>query len=325
MSHLKIQRTSSILALMILAGCQTMVEKSERSAEYENDLSPDAIVNVHSQAETLAFWTEARMAEAIPIETPIVSEAEFADLVSMIGDSAPEDRTSEYGIDDNGAGSEVSSSPSRADTSQHPFKQAGKLFFRKGGASYVCSAQFVSGRNILLTAAHCLKDENGNWASNFVFKRAYNGNEPETFGWNCVTTWGNATVNGRYNWAKDYGFIQTSSSNSRGYLGWQTNTGSRTWTAVGYPSNYEGGSRMYRDGGVRGATRSGVTEMQGNLMGPGSSGGAWLDAIGPGNPNYSVGLNSFKYNNNPNSMWGPVFDSEWLRLLNLAKTPGCDG
>lgn len=54
-------------------------------------------------------------------------------------------------------------------TKYYPFRAAGKLYFKKGTSSYVCSASLIK-RGVLVTAAHCVAGFGTNtWYTNFVF------------------------------------------------------------------------------------------------------------------------------------------------------------
>jgi V8-like Glu-specific endopeptidase len=58
---------------------------------------------------------------------------------------------------------------------------AGKVFFTLGGKDYVCSGSTVASANadVAITAAHCVTDGSGNWATNWTFVPGYvNGSEP---------------------------------------------------------------------------------------------------------------------------------------------------
>jgi hypothetical protein len=56
--------------------------------------------------------------------------------------------------------------------------------------------------------------------------------------------------------------------------------------------------------------------MRDNPFGKGSSGGAWLDG------NVAIGLNSFNYDNDKSSMWGPQFDANTVALYEFVRN-GC--
>ncbi len=54
----------------------------------------------------------------------------------------------------------------------YPYRAAGKLFFKNGAASYVCSAALVK-PGVIVTAAHCVTAYGGNWYSDWTFVPAY--------------------------------------------------------------------------------------------------------------------------------------------------------
>lgn len=55
----------------------------------------------------------------------------------------------------------------------YPYRAAGKLFFKIGGSSYVCSASLIQ-PGVVVTAAHCVTDFGGDWYSDWTFVPAYN-------------------------------------------------------------------------------------------------------------------------------------------------------
>ena len=71
-------------------------------------------------------------------------------------------------------------------SSRHfPYAAAGKLYFKIGGASYVCSGSLIK-RGLVVTAAHCVTEFGGNWYSDWGFAPAqYESNTPYTT-WSAI-------------------------------------------------------------------------------------------------------------------------------------------
>jgi V8-like Glu-specific endopeptidase len=73
----------------------------------------------------------------------------------------------------------------------YPYSAVGKLFFKIGGADYVCSASLIQ-PGVIVTAAHCVCEFGGGaggWYSNWQFIPAYyNGKKPYGI-WNIETAW----------------------------------------------------------------------------------------------------------------------------------------
>ncbi|ALR03994.1 hypothetical protein XFPR_04515 [Xylella fastidiosa] len=104
--------------------------------------------------------------------------------------------------------SSVKGVPETADVSRYPFSNAGKTFFTDSkGDDFYCTAQFVGSNQVLMTASHCLMEDNGKWYRNIEFYPRAGGNivfEPLKIG--CKGVPADAIMNGERNLGKDYGF-----------------------------------------------------------------------------------------------------------------------
>jgi hypothetical protein len=58
-------------------------------------------------------------------------------------------------------------------------RTTGRVFFTLDGADYACSASTVGGANpsVVVTAAHCVSDGAGGWATNWTFVPGYTGGQ----------------------------------------------------------------------------------------------------------------------------------------------------
>ena len=113
-----------------------------------------------SPQDVRSYWTPERKKKAIPAHR-ITMGANMADVPDV-----PQD----------GANVAPTTDPKRADLSKMPFITGGKLFFTLDGVDYVASGNIFMKNNLLLTAAHCVQDDNtGHLAENFVFERCYTG------------------------------------------------------------------------------------------------------------------------------------------------------
>ncbi len=165
-----------------------------------------------------------------------------------------------------------------------PWNKIGKLYFTTpgGGGSY-CTANVISQRNILVTAAHCLYTRGQGWHSNFRFVPADRfGVAPYgVYGWQSAAIMTNWISPGGRQW--DVGMIRLGNNLSTGipvtsYVGWL----GRTWNqpyimnlhSVGYASNL---STQYTHI-CTAESFSGGTDVlaKGCDMTFGSSGGGWL-------------------------------------------------
>jgi hypothetical protein len=198
-----------------------------------------------------------------------------------------------------------------------PFNTAGKLTFRfpTDPADQIrhCTAQFVGDSgDVILTAAHCVYQER--WAQQFVFKLGEGGPIVTNFDWKCTAIWSGWA---QKSWTRDYAFIKLKSK-SKFAIGMRTGLPHQGWTSIGYPNNFDFGARLWKVDGIRGRAVQGAIQMAENPFGPGSSGGAWIVA------NYAIGVNSFKLDGEPNSVFGPILDSYTTKLYEFVRND-CTG
>jgi V8-like Glu-specific endopeptidase len=130
---------------------------------------------------------------------------------------------------------------------QYPWCTIGKTFCYFPGFVDRCSGTMV-GRNLMLTASHCIPwDRGSDWSMEFI--PAYNGKNPNPtpFGsaWvtQCMGIPNTDDVTGR-----DYVIcaLDRNIGDAVGYMGYRASTKddmyyARTWTSVGYPRVYEEG------------------------------------------------------------------------------------
>lgn len=264
------------------------------------------------------YWTEEKIRNAIPHPIPIVSNQRLKELLKQNPDS-PRYKNNTGVQTMNGSNAQLAppGEPVPADVYESPYSSSGALFFTKpDGKNYICTAQFTGKDNILLTAAHCVRDgSSGNYYTNFRFHRAFSNGGGQVVDLKCTITydsWFNPASNFKY----DYAFIQTKSASAKGWMGWKTQIPYYNWTAIGYPDNYGGNKYMYKVEGSKNQTSGGIVQMLDNPMGKGSSGGAWVAELS--NENLAVGLNSFRLDVDPESLYGPLFDDQFVSLYNKA-------
>ena len=254
----------------------------------------EAIVyDLESENSILAYWSEDRMKNAIPID---MSEEEC-------------ERESSLSIE-------------KADIDKMPFKVGGKLFFSKDGKDRCGSAQYCADKKLILTAAHCVRSkETGNWAENIVFCRGYRSGDYK----DKVLVHSAATkiywIQDEKKWQWDYGFCVTREACDCGVLNYRTFTPetmeSGNATAFGYPSNYYNGKNMVyvKENYQKYENECNVLRMIGNTMSNGCSGGAWTD-----DENNVISVNSFSNSGFPNDLFGPIFTKDFKSLAEYAKT-----
>jgi len=210
-----------------------------------------------------------------------------------------------------------------------PYWSTGRLTFRDDeGDLSTCTAQFVEDAAVILTAAHCvMNEENGEWFSDFVFDRAYNdGQKAQTVGWRCVSLF-DAFHDPDPNFAYDYAFILADKTDDQAPLDLATGTpATSALTAVGYPDNFGGSEFLYKVDGEWAEVVDGIVTMKGNPMRSGNSGGAWFTdfKVGGGSgENRVISLNSHHIEGNTEDENGPLFTADTNRLLQHVATARC--
>lgn len=202
-----------------------------------------------------------------------------------------------------------------ADVNTAPYDNFVKLRFKEGTTNYQCTAEFVGDSyDVLVTAAHCVYSNTLNaWSSSWRAYTKYDqGNYQADFNWECVATYSGWA---KRNYPYDYAFIKLRGKNPTA-LGMRGAALPNEWKSVGYPSNFYSGERLVQVDGTNGGASGGVVRMANNPFSRGSSGGAWIvDGT-------AIGLNSFNYTNDPNSMWGPQFDVQTIELYEFVRR-GC--
>lgn len=195
----------------------------------------------------------------------------------------------------------------------------------------MCTAQFISA-NVLLTAAHCVRDDNtGLFFKNFVFDLEYKaGGLLHRYGYRCAATkngWVTAVAQnaGVDHYDYDYAMILTTERSMTGWLGvswnWR-NSGFTTATKIGYPSGLQGGQIIQVDLGPLSFTNwdeniaslvHGKPQEQG-----GTSGGAWIHDLawssGDQNKNHVISVSSHTRGGIESTIYGPYLDDGYKDL-----------
>jgi V8-like Glu-specific endopeptidase len=178
----------------------------------------------------------------------------------------------------------------------YPYRAAGKLFFKIGGSSYVCSASLIK-PGVVVTAAHCVANYGkSQFYSSWQFVPGYrNGSAP--YGtWTAkqayiLTKYYNGT-DGCYQYGvicpDDVALLVLTGrpGDSAGWFGYwygggATSNGLWQITQLGYPVGLDNGLYMERTDsyGYTNSTYSNNTIIGSNMNG-GSSGGPWIENFG---------------------------------------------
>jgi V8-like Glu-specific endopeptidase len=214
---------------------------------------------------------------------------------------------------------------------QAPYRAVGKLYFQdQANNNYYCTASVISGKNFVVTAAHCTYDTGINqWYKNWLFvpterySSAVFGLFPATNAL-ILTAYSNAPAWGPSYIRYDVSLVSLG-GNSYGqpvtyYTGWM----GRSWnwgytqsiTEIAYPSNL---SQAYTNiSQYETFTYGGYTNVlfMGTNMGSGASGAPMLRLYAPYNTNnYVNGTHSGVLTTNPTRRMGARFVDENIVVL----------
>ncbi|MCR8670600.1 serine protease, partial [Agrococcus sp. HG114] len=202
-----------------------------------------------------------------------------------------------------------------------PVAHIGKVFFTLGGVDYVCSGNSVVAANerTVSTAAHCVNEGPGAYATNWAFAPAYNNGATPYGVWSATelhapTAWVSA---GDIDYDTAFAVVASPAGSSAtladtvGASGVAFNQARGLgYTAYGYPAARPfNGQTLQSCTGTATADTIGGTQSQGipcDMTG-GSSGGPWFIGSGPNGMQNSV--NSFGYRSVSNVMFGPYWGS----------------
>ena len=214
---------------------------------------------------------------------------------------------------------------SRVDATAAPYNAAGFVEIVRSADGVLnttqCSGQYVS-ENVILTAAHCLKGNIGEWEfEELTFFQQYDDGpvapiKPVKGTKDCYVI--PAEWRGAIKLPYDYAFVKVGATVGPIFnIGIQDLIVGQELVAIGYPADSGFGDIMFE---VRGSyvgknVYTGI-QMAGNSFSKRSSGGAWIE------PNTSnvVGLNS-SIHPGP-EMHSPAFTAETLELLAYVES-GC--
>jgi hypothetical protein len=300
---------------------------------------PDA-PGASSHDRTVAFWTNERVAKAVPRD--------------FIYDAKNKSFRPNAKPAPGGGGTTSTTIGSSWTAGGEVLKTTGKVLFAMGGRYYVCSASVAddttSGRSIILTAGHCAYDEtNGAFATNWMFVPDYDSAAANltSSGSFCTQTslgcWtasslvvasGFATA-GSFNdqaIVHDYAFAAVGAGGKSGTAQLDSAVGGHPiqFSAVnagadtslfGYPAEgkYRGKDLVYCRGALGfDASAANATYRVGCNMTGGSSGGPWFSPFVNGSGTM-MSVNSYGYSGTT-AMFGPKLNSETAAMFSIAAT-----
>jgi hypothetical protein len=290
----------------------------------------------------VAFWTNARVAQAIP------RDFEYDPATKSFRPSARPNAGP--------TGSASTTLGSSWTAGGGVLQTTGKVLFAMGRTYYVCSASVahdtVTGRSIIITAGHCAYDEtNGAFATNWMFVPAYDSAPAPltTSGSFCAQTlygcWtasalvvakGYATAGGFNNQAivHDYAFAVVGAGGKSGTAQLDSTVGGQPiqFSSVaggadtylfGYPAagRYKGNDLVYCRGplGFDSLVNNATYRVACNMTG-GSSGGPWFTPFSQSTGSGTImSVNSYGYSG-VTAMYGPKLNSETQTMFGVAGT-----
>ncbi|GAA0340130.1 trypsin-like peptidase domain-containing protein [Actinoallomurus spadix] len=208
----------------------------------------------------------------------------------------------------------------------------GKVFFTINGADYVCSAGTVNGANhdLVITAGHCVQDVAGVWARNWVYVPGYDHGLRPYGAFTARRMFVPRSWSGRHDENHDVAVVALATAGGRhvtDVVGAQNVAFDQARGTVvygfGYPTGgrYDGERLAYCNGRTHPDAHR-LTQDQGLRcdMSEGASGGPWLARF---DARTGVGVvtsvNSFKYSDDPATMYGPYFGASVRRIYEEAQ------
>jgi hypothetical protein len=324
------------------AGGASATTSADADTKWRGVVASSDVAAVEAK-EARSYWTKKRMANA----KPLVVRPSKADRRAVESTAATQGRrvstppvvgrigalTGPVALAAGGVSRPYTNLPDRLNV---------KVFFTKAvGGNFVCSGTIVNSasKRMVSTAGHCVSDGAGRFHRNVVvvpaYSSSYNGHAP--YGqWTArqLTTTSSWHTSG--NFKQDVGIIITNDRSGRrivNYLGGQGTrfnaSRNQYFRSYGYPqaAPFNGynqyvcpSNRLGDDNPNWFAPGPNTIRISCNMTG-GSSGGGWL--VGEsGGLGYVNSVNSYKYNNDANSMYGPYFGNEALNLFNFATSLG---
>jgi hypothetical protein len=285
-------------------------------------------------ANASGYWTEERRNNAIP------REFQF-EVGAVEGKLVPQARKGGSG----GGGSTTSGTTYWNSSNQGQLVAliTGKVFFDMGGKSYVCSGSLVEDGNteiaVVITAAHCLWDNaTRSFATNWVFYPNYDKDagiqNRKSYAASSLYAPIAFTSQSTFNTTailNDFAFavLPALDLNIAGLplISTASSFTGNKGDAFGYPASspFNGEELVYSTGSVSTDRNTGnKTWRLPSSMTGGASGGPWYNGYTNGTRVGSVSsVNSYKYGNDKNSMYGPKFNSLTNDLYAMAKSGIC--
>ncbi len=160
----------------------------------------------------------------------------------------------------------------------HAETAVGKLLFVKpSGEAGSCTATFIGGNHVLLTAARCIMSTAGKQNRDFVFVSAYGSVAQQIYPINCVALPGEwVRLAEPEAWAHNYAFLHTARASTFGGLGVTNALVPKRLTRVGYADAVARGARLQLSASGAYMARGGLVGTVYDPLAAGSSGNPWI-------------------------------------------------
>ncbi len=276
-------------------------------------------------ADIAQFWTQQRMLDARPAETPTPPEAAF--------DIQPPGST--WTSTARAAAGESYFFPTGIES--FPLRVHGKIFFLVGDQAFVCSGTVVDSRggNVVFTAGHCVFDrENGQYVDRLAFVPAYRDGDAPLGIWPATAVFTPSRYAEQGQLSHDLGAVilaeriqQTLGARK---IAFNLDPSGRSFRILGYPAQpappFDGERMAGCDSEVIGRDpghgRPSTLAVAPCLMGEGASGGGWITG-----GEYLNSVMSYTYCREDTqdlcgTVFGPYFGSQAVDLYTFPAVGG---
>ncbi len=206
-----------------------------------------------------------------------------------------------------------------ADAAAPPYSLAGRFRSSVGKNRRMGTAQIAGRGDILITAAHMLRDKDGSWLSEFAFEPI---GGPATVitraRWIGVKSNWARGADALWNWPADYGFLVLEQPISDTFLELEFASTTSRAVCIGFPLDFFGGTRMMKMDGAVARINDFPDQRDGELLGGvvgvdprfglGASGGGWFEVEDSGEVSKRLmGVNATLLQGKPIN--GPILSS----------------
>ena len=313
----------------------------------------------------VAYWTPERMKAAKPRDFERLPDGSFRQVKPAKGGNPNKGKPGGGGSGGGGgptcSGDVPVTSGASWECNGDVKLLTGKVLFTMDGVQYVCSGSVaedgdgpadLNGNALVLTAGHCVWDEAGAFATNWMFYPDFDSSPDYTCSASAYGCWTATSLVADTRFTSQTQFNSTAITHDFafavvGYGGKDNNeldvqmqgeyaVGTSTSppgsvTAFGYPqaSPYDGKDLIHCDGTpFADSGLSNLTWGLGCTMTGGASGGPWLSEVKwDGSGGTLVSLNSYKYNGRRGAayMYGPQFNDATNNVWQAAKDVAAGG